>query len=138
LDLAGLQIHILAGIQIDERLGADHLARSTIDDVYAAVPVGMHQRFAETSFDVEIEQDILIDSVVIMLVVRIDLIGPDRLAGFGTPRENRASPLVVSWTHFRIPGSGIRRAVINKVEVGIEGKPAPAGAPADLPRLTRP
>ena len=48
----------------------------------------MDQDFARLPIDREIEQDVLVDSVVVEEVVRTVLIEPDRFAGIDIAREN--------------------------------------------------
>ena len=70
--------------------------------------------------------------------MRIDLIGPARLPRVGVAGEERRRPFVVTGTLVRIPRTGIAAPVINQVEIGIVGDPAPDVAAADLPRLRGP
>ena len=73
-----------------------------------------------------------------MIVVRIDLIRPDRLAGRGPARKERGRPFVIAGPLVGVPGARIGCAVIDQVEFGIVGDPAPAGSSADLPLLALP
>src|SRR6185437_8689783 len=46
--------------------------------------------------------------------------------------------LVVARPLLRIPGRGVARTVIDEVQTGIVGQPAPCAAAADLPLVTLP
>src|SRR6185369_10317662 len=47
-------------------------------------------------------------------------------------------PLVVARTLLRVPGRGVARTVIDEIQTGIVGQPAPCAAAADLPLVTLP
>src|ERR1019366_1879083 len=47
-------------------------------------------------------------------------------------------PLVIAWPLLRIPGRRVARPVIDEVQLGIIGNPAPRGAAADLPLIALP
>src|SRR5262249_51576904 len=78
------------------------------------------------------------DTVIVPLVMRGHLIDPLRHAGVGIAGEDGHRPLVVARTLFRIPGRGIARTVIDEVERGIVGEPAPGAASTDLPLIAFP
>ena len=59
----------------------------TVDDVHPRVAVGMRQHLSQLAVDVQIQQDVLVHAVVIVIIVRVNLIGPDRLAGFRPARK---------------------------------------------------
>src|ERR1041385_5800704 len=73
-----------------------------------------------------------------MLVVRKDLIGPDRLTRVRTPGKNRTSPLVITWAHIGVPRTGVGRAVVHEFELRIVRDPAPGRPPSDLPGISGP
>src|SRR5581483_6119090 len=52
--------------------------------------------------------------------------------------ENAGGKFVVAGPSVRVPGARIRRAVIDKVEVGIVGYPRPGATTANLPGIGRP
>ena len=106
-DAAGLQVNALARVLIRVRFGRNHLTRRAIDDVHARVAVGMNQDLSQSSIDGQIEQNVLVHAIVVVIIVRIDLIGPDGFARFWPSREDRAGPLVVSRTLVRVPRTGI-------------------------------
>src|SRR5581483_2162000 len=68
----------------------------------------------------------------------IELVGPDRLAGFRTPRDDAGGPFVVARALLGIPRSGIGSTVVDQIETGIVGEPGPGRAAADFPLLAGP
>ena len=70
--------------------------------------------------------------------MRRPLIEPDRLPVVGTPREDAGGPLVVALAQLGIPWPGVRGAVIEEIEIGVVGDPAPHRPAADLPGVVRP
>src|SRR5438477_13096058 len=98
----------------------------------------MRQNLSHATSDIQIEQNVFIYPVIILLVVRVPLIGPDRFSRFRSARKNTGSPFVIAGTLLGIPGTWISRAVVDKVEIRIVGDPTPAGAAADLPRIAGP
>src|SRR4051794_41643451 len=68
-------------------------------------------------------------------VMRVDLIGPFRAAGIGIARENCRGPEIVATALVGIPGAWIGGTVVNQVELGIIGDPAPYRAAAYLPPI---
>ena len=66
------------------------------------------------------------------------LVDPFRHAGIRIAREDGHRPFVVARTLLRIPGRGIAGAVIDEVQAGIIGHPAPGAAAADLPLIALP
>ena len=113
-DAAGLQVNAFARVLISVRFGGNHLSRCPIDDIHPRIAVGMNQDFAQLSIDGQIEQNVFVHAIVVVIVVRIDLIGPNGFAGFRTPRKYSASPLVVSGTLVGIPGTGIGCSVVDQ------------------------
>src|SRR3954447_3566729 len=71
-------------------------------------------------------------------VMRVDLIGPFRVAGIGIARENCRGPEIVATALVGIPGALIGGSVVNQVELGIIGDPAPYRAAAHLPSIGGP
>ena len=123
---------------VGELRGRQHLAGRAIEHVHVAVAIGSDGDLAAAPLDVEVEEDQLVDAVVVVEVVRGDLIGPDGLTGRGAAREDRRRPFVVTGALPRIPRAGVAGAVVEQVELGIVGDPAPRGAAAEAPRLGRP
>ncbi len=66
------------------------------------------------------------------------LIHPLGHAGIGIAGHDGHGPLVVARTLRRVPGRGVAGAVIDEVQVGVVGIPAPGGAAADLPLVAFP
>src|ERR1051325_5623165 len=98
----------------------------------------MDQNLAQFSVDRQIEQDVFIDAVVVMIVVRIDLIGPDRFTRLRAPRKDRAGPLIIPRPLVGIPRTRIGCTVVDQIEVRIEGNPTPSRTTSDLPRVPWP
>src|SRR5271154_4557648 len=98
----------------------------------------MKNSFARLAVDLQINQDVLVDGVVVVIIMRAILIGPNCFAGFRTARKNRCRPFVVARSPFGVPGSRIRSSVIDEIEFGIVGDPAPYRAAADFPEIFRP
>src|SRR6185437_16402310 len=98
----------------------------------------MQQHLSRLAVKIEIDQHVLLDLVMVPEVVRVELIGPMRGARVRVAREERGRPKVVAGTLVRVPWTGVRRPVIDEIEVWIEGEPAPHGSAADLPGVGRP
>ena len=65
--------------------------------------------------DRQIEQQVFVDLVIVVEIVRIELIGPHRLAGIGVAREDRGGPFVVAFALVGIPRPGIAGAVEDQI-----------------------
>src|SRR5205823_4311907 len=73
-----------------------------------------------------------------MDIVRVHLVSPDCFSGVRAPREECASPSVISRPLFRIPRTRICGAVIDQIKVGIVRNPTPRRPAADFPLLALP
>src|SRR5688500_4223412 len=71
-------------------------------------------------------------------IVRVPLVVPLRLAIVRVARKRTRCPLVVTGALLRIPRTGIGGSVVNEVERGIIGDPAPRRPSADFPGFRRP
>src|SRR5436305_13971319 len=69
-DNSGLQIHILGRVHKAISLRTDYLACTAIDDIDTSVAVRVSEYFAQLTLYCEIEQDILVDAIVFMCVMR--------------------------------------------------------------------
>ena len=115
-DIAGFEIDAFAGGDTNEGRGREHLAGSAIPDVDVTIPLRRQEHFAHVTFDLEIEDQVLIYPVVIELVVRVHLVIPVRLTGIGIARENAARPFVIAGSQLRIPNARIpRRGLLGKL-----------------------
>jgi len=62
----------------------------------------MRQNFTRFPVDVQIQQDVLVDTVIIVLVVRIELVRPNGFSGLRMARKDAGSPFVVARPLLRI------------------------------------
>ena len=118
--------------------GDEQFAGRAIERVAEAVAVEVGQKLAILAVNLLIGQDHFVDAVIVPLVVRRHLVDPLGHAGVGVARPDGHRPLVVAGTLLRIPGRGIARPVVDQVQFGIEGIPAPGVAAADLPLIALP
>ena len=98
----------------------------------------MGQQLAFCAVDLLVAEDHFVDAVIVPFVMGRHLIDPLGHAGVRIAREDGHRPLVVARTLLRIPGRGIARTVIDEVQAGIIGQPAPCAAAADLPLVALP
>src|SRR5947209_17415067 len=98
----------------------------------------MRQNLSRAASDIQIKQNVFIYAVIVMLVVRVPLIGPNRLSRFRPAGKNAGGPFVVAGTLLGIPRTWISRAVVNEIEIRIVRDPTPAGSAADFPRIAGP
>ncbi len=85
--LAGLLVDSETGVQVREWLGGNNFASRTVHDVHPAIAIGMRKNLAQPAPDIEVKQDVFVDPVVIMFVMRVELVSPDRLACFRSSCE---------------------------------------------------
>ena len=140
-DLRPAGLHIDMGRPVDRRiilLGDQQLARLAVQRIGEAVAVEMHQRLGRLPLHRDVGQDHLVDAVIVPLVVGRHLIDPLGDAGIRIAREDGHRPFVVAGPLRRVPGAGIARAVVDQVQLGIVGIPAPGGAAAGLPLVALP
>ena len=115
---------------VDQFIGTYGFARST-SPVARSIVYAKPLRSKCTSTlrvrpaDRKVDENVLVDGVVVPQVVRRGLEGPDHLAGVGVARDDRRAPLVVARPLAAVPRSGVRRAVIDEVELGIVREPSP-------------
>src|SRR4051812_30863633 len=93
-----LQIDAAGGGYMAEGCRRKDLARSAVEHVDVAIAFGPDEDFARLSVDRQVEQDLLVDAVVVVHVMRRPLVKPERLAGVGVAREDAGGPLVVAGT----------------------------------------
>ena len=62
----------LAGIDRTERIGGQHLSAGAVDHVHIAVAVEVDQHLLHLARERHVEQDLLVDPVVVVLIVRGD------------------------------------------------------------------
>ncbi len=104
---SGLQIHPKGCVDVNESLSGENLSVAAVDDVEPPVSVRVGQYLSRLAVDVQVEKDVFIHSVVIVQIVRIHLVRPDRFACFRAACEQRRGPLVIARTLLRIPRPGI-------------------------------
>src|SRR3984885_4902543 len=83
----GLEIDAENGIDVAVWLGRDDLAALTVHHVEMTVAVRMQQHLARVAAYSHVDQDMLVDPVVVVLVMRIILQRPFGGAGIGITRE---------------------------------------------------
>ena len=85
-----------------------------------------------------IEQHVLVDAIVVPRIVRRHLIHPANLTRLRVLGPQRHRPLVVARTLVGVPRARVTRAVIEQVQRGIVGVPAPRRTAATLPLIALP
>src|ERR1700722_11638577 len=134
----GLKIDAENGIDVAVWLGRDDLATLAVHHIEMTVAVRMQQYLARVAAHSHVDQDLLVDPVVVVLVVRVILQRPFGGAGIGIACEQRRGPFVVAWTLLLVPRARIAGAVIDQVQVGIVGDPSPHRSSSGLPGVGRP
>ena len=135
------RLHVDVSRPVDGRvvlLRHQQLAGHPVEGVTEAVAVEVHEHLAHLAVDLDVGEDVLVDAVVVPLVVGRHLVGPARHSGIRIPSEEGHRPLVVSGAHHRVPGAGVAGAVVDEVQLGVVGVPAPGRASADLPLVALP
>ena len=135
---AGRHVDSCGPVHRDERFRQENFAGCAIDRVCEAIAIKVHEHFPHLALDWEVDEDVLVHGVVVPHVVRRHLECPHHLAGVRIARQNRGSPLVVTGALVLIPRPGIAGAVINEIERGIIGEPAPHRATTCFPCVARP
>ena len=134
----GLEIDAENGIDVAVWLGRDDLAALAVHHVEMTVAVRMQQHLARLAVHIHVDQDLLVDPVVVVLVMRVILQCPFGGAGIGIAREQRRGPFVVARTLLLVPRARIAGAVIDQVQVGIVSDPSPHRSSSGLPGVGRP
>ena len=116
-----------------ERRRHEHAAGRSIEGVGKAVLIEVHERVDRFSGYIEIGEDHCPRGIVVPAIVRRELISPYQRPVLGLAREHAARPAVVSATRIRIVWAGVAGAVIDEIEFGVVGDPAPHGRAAPLP-----
>ena len=142
---AGLEIDLLGPVDGHELVGAQQRAVRAIEDVGEAVAVEVRERFDLLAVDVHVGEDVLVDAVIVPLVERRHLVGPDDLAGVDLAGENGHRPLVVPLAGVALlvglvaaaiagaPVTGVAGRPVDDLQLGIVAEPSPIRAAADLP-----
>ena len=113
---AGLDVETLAsrsGCRICRRNRSARSARS-ITNMKPSRP-GCTSTCRRLAVDRQVEQQVLVDLVIVVEIVRIELVGPHRLAGIGIAREDGGRPFVVAFALVGIPRAGIAGAVEDQI-----------------------
>src|SRR4051794_29778586 len=92
----------------------------------------MYQHLARLSLPGHVQQDALVDCGMVPESMRRVLVEPARLAVIGAPRKDALGPEVLTRALLVVPRTRVGRAVVQQVELGIVGNPAPHGAAADF------
>ncbi len=98
----------------------------------------MDQRLGRFAHHVDVGQNHLVDAVIVPFVMGRHLIDPFGHAGVGIAGHDRHRPFIVARPLMGVPGAGIAGAVIDQVQLGVVGIPAPGRAAADLPLVALP
>src|SRR4029077_16642955 len=109
-----------------------------VERISKDIAIEVNEGPAVRAADVQVGEDHLVDAVIVPFVVGRHLIDPTRHAGVGIARPDRHRPLIVARTLLRVPGGGIARAIVDQVQLGIVGEPAPGAAATGLPLIALP
>src|SRR4051812_48304543 len=90
------------------------------------------------AIDDALREHALVDAVIIPGIMRGHLIRPRGYAGIRIAGYEGGGPFVIARPLRGIPRSWVPAAVVNQVELGIVGIPAPGGAAAELPLVLIP
>ena len=123
---------------IRERLGDEQLAAPAVDRVREAVLVEMHQDFAQSPADHQVDQNHLGVRVVVPAVVRRELIRPHQRSVARPPREHAVGPFVLARPLLGVVRTGIAGPEVDEVELGIVGDPAPNRCATAAPGIALP
>src|ERR1700744_4815151 len=134
----GLEIDVENGVDVAVWLGRNDLAALAVHHVEMTVAVRMQQHLARGAVDRPVDQDLLVDPIVIVLVMRVILQRPFGGAGIGIACEQRRSPFVVARTLLLVPWARIAGAVVDQVQVRIVSDPSPHRSSSSLPGIGRP
>ncbi len=107
LQFSGFEIHTRTGVHVDERFRGQDLSCRPIHHIHASVSIRVREHFSRLPVDIQVEKNLFVHAVVIMQIVRVQLIGPDRLSRFGAACDQRRPPFVIAWPLLRIPGPGL-------------------------------
>src|ERR1700751_5313798 len=122
---AGIEIENKNGVEMAVRHGGEGLAVLAVDHIELTVAIRMQQHLAWIAVHGHVDQDLLVDPVIVVLVMRVKLQPPSGGAGVGIARKQRRRPFVVARTLFLIPRARIAGPVIDQVQVGIVSDPSP-------------
>ena len=112
--------------------------RRPVEGVGKAVLVEMDQRLAACARDGQVREDDLGVGVVVPVVVRRELVGPHQRAIARPARQHAGGPLVVARALLGVVGRGVAGAVVDEIELGVVGQPAPHRRAAVLPGVAGP
>src|SRR6185503_16616372 len=126
----------LAHGPVDRAIGVgDHdLAVGPVDRIPDAVTVEVGEQLLAAA----LEEHVLVDAVVVPFIMRRHLVGPNDLTVSRLAGEDGHRPLVVARALIWVPGPRVAHAVIEDVQLGVVGIPAPGSAAAALPLVTLP
>src|SRR5690606_24954015 len=105
-----------------------------------------HESLVFLAVDIEVvDENVLVHAVIVPLVERGHLVGPDHLTGVHLAGERGHRPLVVPFAGValvvglgaaairRRPVAGVAGRPVDELELGIVAAPGPVSAAADLP-----
>ena len=137
----GRLVHVDLGRPVHGRIVLfcdQQFAGCAIERIAEAVTVEMGQQLPRLAADGLIAQDHLIDAIEVPFIVRRHLVDPLGLTGVEIACKYRHRPLVITGALHRVPGRGVARTVVDQIQLGIVGIPAPGGAATDLPLIALP
>ena len=93
---ARFEIDAARGIDGPERIRGQHGAGVPFDHIHIAVSIDMDEHLLHLAVERHVEQDLLVDAVIVVLIVRGILVVPTRRAGRGVARKDARRPFVVA------------------------------------------
>ena len=117
---------------------SEKLAVTPVEQVGEAIAIEMRERRDGGAVHYALREHALVDAVIIPGVVRSHLVRPRSHPSVRIAGEERGGPFVVARPLRGIPRSRVSAPVIDQVELGIVGIPAPGGAAAELPLVVGP
>jgi len=115
----GFQVHRVDRVDWHERVSREHLAGRAVDYIQTTIAIGMGEHLSQLALHLDLNEDVLVDAIVIVKIVRIELIKPARRTRVGIARKDDGSPLVIARTLIRIPRTWICSAVEDQIELSI-------------------
>ncbi len=141
---AGLHVDLLGPVRRHVFRGAEQRAVGTVEHIGKAVTIEVSESLHVLPIDFHIGEEVLVDPVIVPLIERGHLIGPNRGAVGNVAGEDRHRPLVVEFTGValfvglvratigRAPQAGVTGRVVDDLRVGVIAVPTPSRAAADL------
>ena len=151
---ARLHIDAFDEIVVDERPWLQkHLARRTVENVVEAVSRRVDESLSHTPSDLEVHDDARTGLVEIPGILWRQVVGPYEFAAVGVARQYRRAVIVAVARQtaprveidlaplppvIRVPGRAIAGAVVEQIQIRVEGEPSPDRAAATFPGVSVP